>query len=123
MFPTVIKEEKYTLVKINESRLTSMNAPELKSQFVMLNAEGIKNIIVDLSTVEYCDSSGLSAILVGNRLCRGANGSFVITHLQDGVIKIISISQLDRVLSITPSVEEAVDLVFMEEVERDLLNE
>lgn len=123
MFPTVTKEEKYTLVKINESRLTSMNAPELKSQFVMLNAEGIKNIVVDLSTVEYCDSSGLSAILVGNRLCRGANGSFVITHLQDGVIKIISISQLDRVLSITPSVEEAVDLVFMEEVERDLLNE
>jgi hypothetical protein len=38
------------------------------------------------------------------------------------VEKLITISQLDSVLKITPTVNEAVDLVYMEEVERDLEN-
>jgi len=40
--------------------------------------------------------------------------------LQDSVSKLISISQLDSVLKITPTLNEAVDLVYMDEVERDI---
>jgi anti-anti-sigma regulatory factor len=53
-------------------------------------------------------------------LCRDANGSCVITGLQDSVKKLITLSQLETVLKITPTVNEAVDLVYMEEVEREL---
>ena len=34
--------------------------------------------------------------------------------------KMISIAQLDRVLNIVPTIEEAEDFIFMEEVEREL---
>jgi anti-sigma B factor antagonist len=120
---TTVKEEKYTLVRPEEKKLTSQNAPELKSLFVVLHSEGIRNIVIDLGAVEYADSSGLSAILVGNRFCKGLNGTFVLASVTDPVMKIISISQLDRVLNITPTVNEAVDMVHMDEVERDLMNE
>jgi hypothetical protein len=40
--------------------------------------------------------------------------------LQRSVSKLISISQLDTILNITPTIEEAVDFLTMEEVERDL---
>lgn len=120
---TTVKQDKYTLIKPNEHRLTSQNAPELKSLFVVLHSEGIKNIVIDLGAVEYTDSSGLSAILVGNRFCKGLNGTFVIASVTDSVMKIINISQLDRVLNITPTVAEAVDMIYMDEVERDLMNE
>lgn len=116
----VKNEDKYTLVTSKVEKLDSLNAPDLKSELVMMNKNGVRNIIINLDETRYCDSSGLSAILVGNRLAKNSGGTFVVTGLQASVKKLISISQLDSVLNITPTVSEAVDLVMMEEVERDL---
>lgn len=116
----VIQGEKYTLLKSKVEKLDTNYAPELKSELVLINKNGIRNIIIDLSETRYCDSSGLSAILVANRLCKSAEGSFVLTGLQDPVMKLVTISQLHTVLNITPTLNEAHDFVMMEEVERDL---
>lgn len=116
------KKDKYILVRSKVEKLDSAVSPLLKSELVVINNDGGRNIIMDLSDTRYCDSSGLSAILVGNRLCKNANGSFIICGLQDSVKKLISISQLDTILNITPSFTEAEDMLFMEEVERDILN-
>lgn len=113
-------KDKAVILRTNVEKLDALHAPELKSEFVILNKEGHKNIILDLSSTRYCDSSGLSAVLVANRLCRDSEGSFVICGLQEAVAKLIRISQLDKVLKITPTLNEAVDLVYMDEVERDI---
>ena len=120
---TIDKQEKYTLITPEEEKLDSILSPQLKSEFVTLNSEGIRNIILDLSKVKYSDSSGLSAILVANRLCSGDEGLLVLCGLTDHVNKLIKISQLDTVLTILPSVQEAIDNVFMHELERNLKNE
>ena len=120
---TIDKQEKYALVTIKEPKLISIVAPELKAEIVVLHHEAIKNMIFDMSQVQYCDSSGLSAILVGYRMCRDNNGIFVLAGVQDHVKKLISISQLDGMLIQVPTVNEAVDLIFMEEVEKHLHKE
>ncbi len=114
------KKEKYTLIKVLIEKLDNNVSPSLKSELVVLTTEGVKNIVMDLTAVRYCDSSGLSAILVANRLCKNANGSFVLCSIQEAVKKLISISQLDSILKITGTVDEAVDYVVMEEVDREL---
>lgn len=114
------QKEKAVIVRTNVEKLDALHAPELKSEFVVLAGNGNKNIILDMSASRYCDSSGLSAVLVGNRLCRDSGGTFVLCGLQDAVAKLVSISQLDSVLKITPTASEAIDLVYMEEVERDM---
>ncbi len=81
------------------------------------------NFIIDLSLCKYCDSSGLSAVLIGRRLCANSQGSFILCGLQESVSKLIAISQLDTVLSITPTLDEAIQLLHMEEVERDIEKE
>jgi anti-anti-sigma factor len=116
----VDKKDNYALVKVKVEKLDSHVSPGLKSELVVLNADEFKNLIVDLTDTRYCDSSGLSAILVANRLCKNSNGTFILTGLQRSVSKLISISQLDTILNITPTIEEAVDFLTMEEVERDL---
>jgi anti-anti-sigma factor len=78
---------------------------------VLVSGNGERNIILDLSKCRYCDSSGLSAILVANRLCKNANGIFVLTGLNDAVERLITISQLDTVLNIANTIEEGVDLI------------
>ena len=120
---TVEKHDKYSLFKLQESKLNSLISSELKSEFVMLNQQMQYNVIVDLSETQYCDSSGLSALLVGFRLCRNAGGAFVLTGLQEHVRKLISISQLDNMLVITPTVSEAADFIFMDDVEKQLHKE
>ena len=64
-----------------------------------------------MANCRYCDSSGLSAILVANRLCKNANGVFVLSGLQTAVERLITISQLDTVLNITKTVDEAIAII------------
>ena len=105
------KLENYTLIQVQEEKLDTHIAPTLKSELVLVSGNGEKNIILDLSNVRYCDSSGLSAILVANRLCKNASGTFVLTGLNEAVERLITISQLDTVLNITNSVDEGVKLI------------
>jgi anti-sigma B factor antagonist len=111
----ITKIADYTLVKVLVDRLDTNNAPDLKSELVVINANGEKNIILDVSECEYCDSSGLSAILVANRLCEDSIGTFVLSGLQPDVEQIIRISMLHTVLIITKTVGEAEMLLLEKE--------
>ena len=119
---TIDKKENYTVITIDEKKLDTTIAPDLKSEFVKLNAEGINNLILDLTNVKYTDSSGLSSILIANRLCNSSSGLLILTGLQDHVMKLITISKLESVLNILPTVEEGIDRIFLHEIERDITN-
>ena len=120
---TIDKTEKYSILKLHESKLDSTIAPALKSELLTLHAEGVKNIILDLEEVKYTDSSGLSALLVGNRILSENGGIFILIRLSDHAMKLVRISQLDTVLNILNTTEEAVDAVFMHQIEGDLHDE
>lgn len=96
----------YTLVKVLDAKLDTTIAPDLKSELVVIAGNGTKNMVLDLSSCQYCDSSGLSAILVANRLCKNAEGIFVLTGLTETVDQLIKLSQLDTVLNIALKPED-----------------
>ncbi len=100
-----------TLIQVQTEKLDTHVAPALKSELVLVSGKGEKNIILDLGKCEYCDSSGLSAILVANRLCKNAGGTFVLCGLNDAVERLITISQLDTVLNITKTVSDAEKMI------------
>lgn len=108
------KLDNFTQIQVMIDKLDTHIAPSLKSELVLIAGNGEKNIILDLSNCRYCDSSGLSAILVANRLCKNANGTFVLTGLQTAVERLITISQLDTVLNITSTFDEATELITKE---------
>ena len=114
------KKETYTVLSVLEGKLNTLVAPDLKTSMAILNNEGIKNIILDLSEVTFVDSSGLSAILVANRLCQNAGGLLVITEVTDNVKRLVKISQLDSVLTLIPTLQEAKDYIKMEELMKEL---
>lgn len=117
---SIDKKEQYTTFQLQEEKLDASIAPELKSELITLHAEGVQNLILNMEQVKYTDSSGLSALLVGNRIFREDGGTFVLCALSDHVMKLIKISQLDSVMTILPTIEEAVDAVFLSEIEKDL---
>lgn len=112
-------EEKYTIVKLLEEKLDSRISPSLKSEFINLSAAGTKHVILDLEAVKYADSSGLSSILTGNRIFNN-EGTFTLCCLSPHVNKLITISHLETVLNILPTSSEAVESVFMNELEDEI---
>ena len=108
----IIEQKDLTaIVKTNVEKLNATNASELKAELAVLNKKSINNIVIDMSKTKYCDSSGLSAILLANRLCKDTNGKFVLCGLQSNVMKLIEIAQLDRVLSITNDEKSALEKI------------
>jgi anti-anti-sigma factor len=97
-----------TVFKLNEKRLDTNISGLLKGEFtLLLKVEGANKFILDLSDVESCDSSGLSAILVANRILNSTDGHMRIASPSEKVYSLIKITQLDRVLPVCSSVDEA----------------
>ncbi|WP_411076101.1 STAS domain-containing protein [Streptomyces sp. cmx-4-7] len=56
-------------------------APGLRGGGLELIEQGHHRLILDLSAVEYCDSSGLSTLIGLWHAARGAGGSFALTGI------------------------------------------
>ncbi len=111
------KYEKYSIASIGDEKVDSSLSPELKSEFMNIAQDGVASVIVDMGAVKYVDSSGLSALLVGNRTF-AESGVFVLFNVTDHVMKLINISQLDKVMTIVATQEEAADVVLMSEIQK-----
>ncbi|UKT65739.1 STAS domain-containing protein [Pedobacter mucosus] len=117
---SVDKHDKYVTLKLQEPKFTNENAPGLKSELYLLNAEGFKNIIVDLCQVKECtDAQDLSCLLVGDRLCKSAGGLFIVTGINDQLAPIIELSNIFQSVTFVNTMTEATDFIFMDELEKE----
>lgn len=97
-----------TIFKLNEKKLDTSVSGLVKQEFtILLKVEGVNKLIVDLSEVETCDSSGLSALLVANRILQTSEGSMRLAAPSEKVQSLIKITQLDRVLPVCRTVDQA----------------
>ena len=62
---SIDRQDHYTILTIDAEKLDSAISPEVKSEFVTLQAEGVLRVVLNLEKIKYSDSSGLSALLVG----------------------------------------------------------
>lgn len=114
---TIDKKEQYVVFSPLEEKIDSLLAPKLKSELLTIHAEGYANLVLDMSQVSYVDSSGLSALLVGDREFGRNGGIFIISGVRDHVMKLLKISMLDKKLNLVSTLEEAGEAVFMHEID------
>ena len=102
--------ENISVFKLNEKRFDSQIAGLVKGELtIILHTEDTKKLVLDLTEVEYCDSSGLSAILLAYRILQTEDGHIRLANPTKNVRKLIEISQLDRILPIFDSEEKAIE--------------
>jgi len=98
------------IFKLLEKSFDSSIAGLVKGELtILLSDEDIHKLVFDLSEIEYCDSSGLSAILLSFRIMQSNEGHIRLASPQKSVRNLIEISQLNRVLPIKETVDEAVN--------------
>lgn len=102
--------EDIAVFRLNEKRFDSQIAGLVKGELtIILHTEDMRKLVLDLTEVDYCDSSGLSAILLAYRILQAEEGQIRLANPTKNVRKLIEISQLDRILPIFNSVDDAVN--------------
>lgn len=81
-------------------------SPQLRDGITELLDQGANRIVIDLSGIEFMDSTGLGVLVVGLKRAKERNGEFALVCREGSVQKILSITGLDRVFSIHGSVAE-----------------
>jgi anti-sigma B factor antagonist len=108
---TTEKEDGLAVFHLQEERLDSTNAAEAKSEFLILCQSNIDILILDLSTVTFCDSSGLSAILLAERQLRERDGGLIVVDAHGKVRALFEIAKLTDIIPLVSSVDEARKLI------------
>lgn len=90
-----------------DERLDARVATDFKEQMAELIASGHTKIILDLSRVEFIDSSGLGAI-VSSLKRMGGRGDLVVCGLQDTILTMFRLTRMDRVFQIFDDEQQAV---------------
>jgi anti-sigma B factor antagonist len=80
---------------------------ELKSVLYDLIVAGRVHLVLDLSEVDFLDSTGIGALIGARRRVHAFQGSLTLVCPQESVMKIFTITGLEKVFDIVPTVDSA----------------
>ncbi len=76
------------------------NVSELKKALFSITDGSVKSVIVDMKNVNYMDSSGIGALVAGQKKMRAHNGSFALMNIAEDVLNILKLATLDKFFKI-----------------------
>jgi anti-sigma B factor antagonist len=83
------------------------SAPVLKERFGELLRDGASTLVVDLTAVSFLDSTGLGALVEARALTSEQGGTLPLVCTQDRILKLFTITGLDGVFAIHPTLDAA----------------
>ena len=84
-------------------------APRFRQRLLALIGGGAQNLVIDLSGVDYIDSTGLGVLMGGAKRVRGAGGDIRLVTAGARLTDLIELTRLDRVLDVYDSVSAATE--------------
>lgn len=95
------------ILRMGEARLDAARAPTLRDELLRQIDAGHSQIILDLSKTEFLDSSGLGALVSAVKRL-GSRGTLAIAGAHGAVARLFTLTRMDRVFALHPSVDAAV---------------
>ena len=106
------ESDNHTVLTLKAERMDNILAPELKGQIIAIQSQAPdKPVVIDLGTVRFADSSGLSALLMAHRLYRDGGQLCVMCNVPERVQELLEISQLAKVFTLADDIDGAVALI------------
>jgi anti-sigma B factor antagonist len=102
-FP-VENKDGFSVVMLN-GEIDLGNSPDARK--VILNClKKMKHVMVDLSAVDYIDSSGIASLVEGFQYARSNNLEFGLIGVSEAAMSVLKLARLDKVFEIHASLEE-----------------
>lgn len=105
---TTNKKDELTIVSVNEQRLDASVAPAFKQHMEEIINDGNNQIILDISSLSFMDSSSLGALVAILKLT-GKQGKMVISGASGVVMELFNLTRMNRVFTLAEDIEKAQD--------------
>ncbi len=115
-------KEKFTVIKLTDTILSSNLVPELTVLTNSILEKDPKNLVLDLSAVTNWDHAIIEQLVDAQQKYYDNNASFVICCLSSSLQDSLDATDFADMMNTTPTESEAWDIVQMEEIERELLD-
>lgn len=113
----------YIVITPVYNHLDANLAAALRQKCNELTENGSENYIVDLHNCLDADARSFHLLTELHEDCYSNNCSLVFTNIRDVVMQDLKKDETDSAINIAPSMQEAIDIVSMEILERDLFDE
>ncbi len=113
---SVENHSNFTEIKVCTDKLDERGALALKSELLVTAGKGHKNILLNANGCKECDMAGLSVLLVADRLCKNANGIFVLTGINEEFRHLLQVAHLDKTIRIAEDFSSAEKIIKHEEI-------
>jgi anti-sigma B factor antagonist len=100
------KVQEVMVIRPLQKRLDSYMAEEFKAHMKSIVDKGHLQILLDMSDVEFVDSSGLGAI-IATMLALRPQGRLMVCNVRDNVFSLFRLTRIDRVIPVMTDTEEA----------------
>jgi anti-anti-sigma factor len=116
-------KEKFHVITVTAPALTAVMAAELSDLLLPYLQNDVKNIILNLKELQSLDEIAAERLVKLQQNFYEKNSSFVICEIGKPIEDFLDNVNLLEVMNSTPTESEAMDIVQMEEIEREFLNE
>lgn len=93
-----------TVVEVS-GELDVFTAPDFEQALQELISAGDTQLVLDLTNVEFLDSTGLGVIVKALKWAREAGGSLRVVATEERIVKVFRITGLDDVMALSGSVK------------------
>ncbi len=90
-----------------EGEVDVYTAPQLKQQMISLLEGGAREVVVDLSRVDYLDSTALGVLIGGLKRLREMDGNLALVCPSPRIRRVFEITGLDKIFDIYDTEDEA----------------
>lgn len=94
-----------TVVHVN-GEIDMYTASSLREKLLTLFADGVTALVIDVNSVEFCDSTGLGVFIGMQRRLREVGGDLMIVCDRPQMLKIFQLTGLEKVLDIRPALPQ-----------------
>lgn len=113
----------HVLIQPQSEVLSVIVTETLMQRCSTLSAEGHQNFLIDMTNCQHVDEEAIDALSALHEQCYGQDQSLVFSGLSDSAFADMNSGGLTDLLNIAPTTAEAVDIISMEVMERDLFKE
>lgn len=92
-----------------KGRLDSTSTPELEQRVSICLDQGIKNLVLDFSELDYINSAGLRVLVMSYQRLIPLGGQVMVCGARDYIAEVFNISGYNRIFPMYPSLNQAID--------------
>ena len=119
MMVKIDTREKFHVITVHEAILAANMTEKMDKVIMPLLDDNVKNVVFNMKDIKMVESAAADRLVKLHDHFHAGNASFVLCELQPDVRRSLEESNTLVKLNYTPTESEAIDMVQMEEIERE----